>query len=182
MIRLFTALDLPPDIRERLVMLQSGVPGARWIRPENLHVTLRFIGEVDEHVVEDLDAALGRTVAPGFELRLEGVGYFGPVKRPANLWAGVERSDAIQFLHDKIDRALVAAGLSPDDRKFRPHVTLARLKADSRTDRIGRWLEENALFRAGPIPVSRFVLYRSHLGSDGSVYEPLMEYPLAEAA
>lgn len=179
MIRLFTALDLPEAVRQRLALLQSGVPGARWIRPENLHVTLRFLGEVEESVAEDLDAAFARAAAPGFELRLDGVGHFGPVRKPTSLWAGIERSEALQFLHDKIDRAAVAAGLGPDDRKFRPHVTLARLKGDAKADRVGRWLEDNALFQAGPIRVGQFVLFRSHLGSDGAVYEPLAEYPLA---
>ncbi|HET8728060.1 MAG TPA: RNA 2',3'-cyclic phosphodiesterase [Alphaproteobacteria bacterium] len=182
MIRLFTALDLPEAVRDRLAMLQSGVPGARWIRPENLHVTLRFIGEVDEHVAEDLDASLARAAAPGFDLRLSGVGHFGTERKPTTLWVGVERSDALQFLHDKVDRALVAAGLTPDDRKFKPHVTLARLRSHARVERVGRWLEANALFQAGPIRIDGFVLYRSHLGSEGSVYEPLVEYPLKEAA
>lgn len=182
MIRLFTALELPDALRQRLAMLQSGVPGARWVRAENLHVTLRFIGEVDDHLAEDLDAELTRAAAPGFDLRLAGVGHFGSARKPTSLWAGVERSDALRFLHDKIDRALVAAGRTADDRKFRPHVTLARLRSDARADRIGRWLEEHALFQAGPIRISRFVLFRSHLGSDGSVYEPLVEYPLEEAA
>lgn len=179
MIRLFTALPLPESTRERLSMLQAGVPGARWIRPENLHVTLRFIGEVDEGIAADLDAALGRATAPGFELRLGGVGHFGPARKPHSLWAGVERCEALQFLHDKIDRAVVAAGLQPDDRKFRPHVTLARLRPDVRHERVGRWLEDHALFQAGPIKVDDFVLFRSHLGAEGSVYEPLAEYPLA---
>src|SRR3546814_639172 len=101
MIRLFTALSLPDAVRSRLAMLQSGVPGARWIRPENLHVTLRFIGEVDQHVAADLDAELARTVAPGFDLSLDGVGHFGPARKPTSLWAGIGRSEALQFLHDK---------------------------------------------------------------------------------
>src|SRR3546814_8570820 len=96
MIRLFTALSLPDAVRSRLAMLQSGVPGARWIRPENLHVTLRFIGEVDQHVAADLDAELARTVAPGFDLSLDGVGHFGPARKPTSLWAGIGRSEALQ--------------------------------------------------------------------------------------
>src|SRR3546814_2214577 len=115
MIRLFTALSLPDAVRSRLAMLQSGVPGARWIRPENLHVTLRFIGEVDQHVAADLDAELARTVAPGFDLSLDGVGHFGPARKPTSLWAGIGRSAALPFLHDKIDRALVAAGLRSEE-------------------------------------------------------------------
>src|SRR3546814_15650442 len=88
MIRLFTALSLPDAVRSRLAMLQSGVPGARWIRPENLPVTLRFIGEVDQHVAADLDAELARPVAPGFHLSLDGVRPFGPARQPTPPRAG----------------------------------------------------------------------------------------------
>lgn len=177
MLRLFIALDLPGGIRDRLVMLQAGVPGARWIKPENLHVTLRFIGEVDDPVAQDIDAALRRVAAPGFELMLDGVGHFGTERKPQVLWAGIARSEPLQFLRDKIDRALVAAGLKPDERKFRPHVSLARLK-DAPADRVARWLGGNALFLAGPVAVQGFALYRSHLHNEGSIYEELAHYPL----
>lgn len=180
MIRLFVALDLPETVRERLALLQAGVPGARWTPPENFHVTLRFLGEVDEPAAEDVDAALRRVEAPSFDLALDGVGHFGTARKPQTLWADVDRSEPLRFLHDKVDRASVAAGLPPDDRKFHPHVTLGRLNAAARTDRVGRWLEDNALFRSQPIPIAAFTLYRSHLGSNGPAYEVLAEYPLTE--
>ena len=104
MLRLFVALDLPEPVRARLAMLQGGIPGARWIKPENFHVTLRFVGEVDDPVASDLDAALGRIAAPPFRLALQGVGHFGTERRPEALWAGVERVEALQFLRDKVDR------------------------------------------------------------------------------
>ncbi len=176
--RLFVALEIPGPVRERLALVQGGVPGARWVRPENLHLSLRFIGEVDEHAAADLDAQLGRITASGFDLRIADVGSFGPDRSPTTLWAGVARCDALQHLRDKVDRAVVAAGLTADDRKFKPHVTLARLK-NGRRDRVHRWLSDNAFLANAPFPVDRFVLFRSHLNRDGASYEALAEYPLA---
>ena len=175
--RLFVALELPDPVRERLALVQGGVPGARWVLPESLHLTLRFIGEVDEHAAADLDAQLGRISASGFDLRIADVGSFGPDRSPTVIWAGAPRCDALQHLRDKVDRAVVAAGLSADDRRFKPHVTLARMR-NSRRDRVHRWLSDNAFLSTAPFPIDRFVLFRSHLNRDGAVYETLAEYPL----
>ena len=176
--RLFVALEIPGPVRERLALVQGGVPGARWVRPENLHLSLRFIGEVDEHAAADLDAQFGRISAGGFDLRIADVGSFGPDRNPTVLWAGAPRCDALQHLRDKVDRAVVAAGLTADDRKFKPHVTLARLKNGHR-ERVHRWLSDNAFLSTAPFPVDRFVLFRSHLNRNGASYEALAEYPLA---
>ncbi len=177
MMRLFVAVELPEDVRARLSSLQAGVPGARWLAPENLHLTVRFLGEVDTGVAHDLDAELARIEAPGFAFRLDTVGFFGSERRPQTLWAGVERTEALQFLHAKVDRAAVAAGLAADDHKFHPHVTLGRLR-DTPMRRVRDWLTGNAPFQTGPIEADRFVLFRSHLGKEGPVYEPLAEYAL----
>ncbi|NBC34716.1 MAG: RNA 2',3'-cyclic phosphodiesterase [Alphaproteobacteria bacterium] len=180
MFRLFVALPLPEMIRQRLTMLQAGVPGARWVKPESLHLTLRFIGEVEGGAAEDLDAALRRLSAPAFSFRLSGVGHFGPDRKPQMLWAGVERNDALIFAQERVERAVVAAGQPASERKFKPHVTLARLKEPS-LPRVRRWLGEHGLFQTEDIRADRVVLYRSHLGTDGAHYEPLAEYPLEEA-
>lgn len=177
MLRLFVALELPQAVRDRLAMLQGGVPAARWVRPDNLHLTLRFIGEVDSGVAQDIDTALGRVHAPAFAIAIDGVGSFGTPKRPRALWAGMQPCPPLQFLHDKVDRAVVAAGLAPDDRKFRAHVTLARFK-ESPGPRLARWLGDNAMLRIGPIAVGHFVLYQSHLAGEGAIYQPLAHYPL----
>ena len=175
--RLFVALEIPGSVRERLALVQGGVPGARWIRPDNLHLSLRFIGEVDEHAAADLDVQLGRISASGFELKISDVGSFGPDRNPTVLWAGAPRCDRLQHLRDKVDRAVVAAGLKADDRRFKPHVTLARLKNGHR-ERVHRWLSDNAFLSTTPFPVDRFVLFRSHLNRDSASYESLAEYPL----
>ena len=177
MIRLFAALDFPPEIRERLAGLGGGVPGARWTEPGNLHLTLRFIGEVPEDTAADIDAALAEIEAPGFELVLDGVGMYGSSRNARILWVGVERSEALTHLQAKIESALVRCGLDPEERRFSPHVTLARLK-EAPKERVGRFLEERGLFRAGPVRIGHFTLYRSLLGKGGAVYEALREYPL----
>jgi len=177
MLRLFVALDLPEPVRDRLAGLQGGVPGARWVAPETMHLTLRFVGEVDDPTARDLDAALSRVDAPAFELSIVGVDCFEAQRKPQTLWAGVEAGPALAHLRDKVDRAAVAAGLGPDDRKFRPHVTLGRLKQAPR-ERVARWLAENGLLRLGPVAIDRFALYSSHLTADGPIYEELADYPL----
>ncbi|MGQ9366370.1 RNA 2',3'-cyclic phosphodiesterase [Azospirillum sp. ST 5-10] len=177
MIRLFVALELPEDLRQRLSGLGGGVPGARWAEPENLHLTLRFIGEVPDDRLHDIDAALATVEAPAFDVVLDGVGVFGSGRNARVLWAGVERNEALGHLQAKVESALVRGGLPRDERKFSPHVTLARLKEAPR-ERIGRFLEERGLFRAGPVPVDHFTLFRSHLGRTGAVYEALRDYPL----
>lgn len=177
MIRLFVALDFPEDVRQRLVGLGGGVPGARWTEADNLHLTLRFIGEVPEDQTAEIDDALSEISAPAFDVTLDGVGVFGSNRNARVLWAGVERSDALSHLQSKVESALVRCGLPAEERKFSPHITLARLK-DAPKDRIGRFIEERGLFRAGPIRMDHFTLYRSHLGKGAAVYEALREYPL----
>lgn len=177
MMRLFTALDFPEDVRERLAGLGGGVPGARWTEPENLHLTLRFIGEVPDDQAADIAAALSAVQAPAFDLVLDGVGVFGSGRNARILWAGVERSEALSHLQAKVESALVRAGVPAEERKFSPHVTLARLK-DAPQERIGRFLSDRGLFRAGPMRMEHFTLYRSHLGRTGPVYEAIGEYPL----
>ncbi|QQP89041.1 RNA 2',3'-cyclic phosphodiesterase [Skermanella rosea] len=177
MIRLFVALELPEAVRERLAGLGGGVPGARWTEPENLHLTVRFIGEVENGLLPDIDAALGSVSAPAFDLVLDGVGQFGSGSRSRVLWAGVERNDALVHLNQKVESALVRAGLPREERRYSPHVTLARLR-DAPQERVGRFIQDRGLFRAGPIRVEHFTLFESRPGSGGPVYDPLREYPL----
>jgi 2'-5' RNA ligase len=176
MIRLFVALELPESLRDRLVGLQGGVPGARWANDDQLHLTLRFIGEVDENVAHDIDDALSQIRAPGFELELSGVGEFGG-KNPRALWAGVRSNGALMHLQKKVETAIQRLGLEPETRKFSPHVTLARLRG-APSEKVMQFLSEYSLFASGPFRVDRFVLFSSHQGSGGSVYHPERVYPL----
>jgi len=175
--RLFVALSLPEDARTRLAALCSGLAGARWVSDENLHVTLRFIGEVGRSHAADIDDALSRIRAPAFPLAFSGVGMFGSGRRVRALWAGIEAEPRLVHLHDKVESAVVRAGLEPERRKFKAHVTLARFRDGTRA-RVGTWIEHNDAFSAGPYPADRFTLFESRLGGEGPHYEPFADYPL----
>jgi len=175
-IRLFVALEIPEVVRDRLTSMEGGVPGARWLSDDQLHLTLRFIGEVDDHVAHDIDDTLVGLRAPAFTLELAGVGEFGG-KNPRALWVGVRANDSLIHLQRKIETALQRIGLPAEERKFSPHVTLARLKSPPR-DKVMAFLSYHALFTSTPFPVNRFVLFSSHQGSGGSVYHAERVYEL----
>lgn len=177
MIRLFVGIALPPELRLRLSLLCSGVPGAKWVDPGNLHLTLRFIGETDEGMASDIDAALAQIRAPRFPLTLVGTGHFGNGELPRTLWVGVEKNPALMQLHQKVESALTRLELPPEPRKYAPHVTLARLKQPG-LSRLQEFLRESALFRAPPFPVERFSLIASYLTKSGAIYEDQADYPL----
>jgi 2'-5' RNA ligase len=175
-IRLFVALPIPEPIARRLILVQAGIPGARWIEARNLHVTLRFIGEVEEHVAAEIDEALAAIRAPAFDLTVNGFGTFGS-KNPHALWAGVEKVPELVHLQAKADSAVNRCGVDPEPRKFTPHITLARLKG-APVARLQAFIAGSSPFQAGPERVDHFILYRSHLGRSGAEYEALAEYPL----
>lgn len=175
MIRLFVALPLPESVRLHLSMLNGGVPGARWIPSENYHITLRFIGNVENHVADDIDAALSTISTAPFELSFSGVGYFGKASAARSLWAGIARNGALDHLQAKIEPALTRAGLAPEHRRFVPHVTLARLKR-APSGRVEQFVADHAGFRSAPITIDRFALFSSFLSSSGAIYTPEAEY------
>ena len=176
MLRLFVGIEFPPELRLQLSLLCHGVPGARWVDPGNLHLTLRFIGEIDEGLAHDVDGALVRLKAKRFTLQLAGTGTFGG-NRPHALWVGVERDPALLTLRDKIEQALIRTGLEPEQRRFSPHVTLARLRAPE-LDKLAEYLAVHSRFRAPPLPVEQFSLIASFPTKAGSVYEDQADYPL----
>ena len=177
MIRLFVGIELPPELRLRLSLLFGGIPGARWVDPGNLHLTLRFIGEVDEGTASDIDETLAQIRSPRFTLTLAGTGHFGTGETPRALWVGVEKNPALLQLHDKIEMALMRLGLEPEPRRYAPHVTLARLKQVA-VPRLQEFLRDNALFRAEPFRVERFSLIASYPTKSGSIYEDQADYDL----
>ena len=178
--RLFAGIALPADVRERLGGLCAGLAGVRWVAVENMHVTLRFIGDVDRAAGDDVHAALSSVAAPAFALRLAGIGCFESRGRVRTIWAGIEKSASLDHLADKVESAIVRAGFEPGGRKFKGHVTLARLK-NVPLARIGGYLESHSAFAAEPFSVESFALFRSHLGKGGPVYERLADYALAAA-
>ncbi len=178
--RLFVALSLPETVRAGLARLCHGLPGARWVDPDNLHLSLRFLGELDGAAAADVDAALGRVHAPAFEVALSGLGHFGEGRNLRALWVGVEPNPALMHLQERIEQALVRAGLEPEGRKYKAHVTLARFRKNPRARLLG-YLAENNLVHAGPFPVRDFKLYSSFLASSGALYRVEAAYPLEEA-
>ncbi len=176
--RLFVALDLPHSLRERLSWMAGGLPGARWLAPENYHVTLRFIGELPGYRAEEVDLALAGLRAPGFTLALKGVGTFEKAGRVNSLWVGVERTPPLEHLQSKIETALQRAGLEPERRRFTPHVTLARMDGVPAA-KIAAWVQGHNLFRSQPVAVEHFTLFSSRLGKEQAVYTPEVEYELA---
>jgi 2'-5' RNA ligase len=177
--RLFVALDLPWELRERLGLLAGGLPGARWVVPENLHLTLRFIGEVNGPQAEDVDLALANLRARAFPLRLTGLGIYSKNGRPATLWIGAERSEALDRLQTKIETALQRAGLEAERRRFTPHVTLARLDATVAEPKLGAYIQAHNLFAAASVQIGHFALFSSRRGKEQSVYTSEVEYTLA---
>jgi 2'-5' RNA ligase len=175
--RLFVALSLPETLRSRLCGLCSGLPGARWVAPENLHLTLRFIGEVDGREAEDIDAALSGIRFPRFPLTLSGVGEFGDGRRLRSVWVGVESNELLERLQAKVEQAVQRAGQPPEKRRFKPHVTLARFKSHP-GGKLQDYFTERALFRCPPFEVTGFTLYSSYLAHEGAIYAPEAVYPL----
>ena len=177
--RLFVGLEMPWQLRQRVAVLAgAGVPGARWVPPENYHVTLRFIGEAPGHLAEEIDHALAALQAPAFDLTLSGIGTFGKGGRSQTLWLGVERNDMLERLQGKIETALQRCGLEPERRRFQPHVTLARLENTSEA-KLAAFVQAHNLFRSDPFLVDHYTLFSSLLGKDHAVYRPEVEYGLA---
>lgn len=168
--RLFVAIDLPQSIKEHLKTLCFGLPGARWVKPEQLHLTLRFIGEVDGGVFHDIKQALFEIDVPQFSMQLDGLGCFPPRGRPRVLWTGIKPCPELIHLQKKIETVLTKqVGLSPEGRKYSPHIAIART-AKTPAPRVGRYIEEYGLYLSEPFTVDEFRLYSSFLGRNGAVH------------
>lgn len=174
--RLFSGLVLPVEIRDSLAGLRQPLPGARWIDPDNLHLTLRFFGDVDNNTAREIDGALARIDTGAFELQLKGLGAFGGAE-VRNIWAGVEQSPLLEALAAATERAARIAGLPPERRNFKPHVTIARFKS-TRAEAIARFLQRHGAFRTPPFAVDRFALFSSKPRTGGGPYVIEETYPL----
>jgi len=177
--RLFVALRPPPAIRALLVRAMGGVPRARWQEDDQLHLTLRYVGEVERPVAENIALALGQVHAAAPTVALAGVGAFDKQGRVDTLWAGVTPHDSLAALHRKVDQALVRIGLAPERRAYLPHVTLARLpRAAGAGVEIERWRADQAMLGSEPFALDSMILYESHLGRDRARYEAVACFPL----
>lgn len=174
--RLFVAIRPPAPIRRQLIDVMGGVSGARWQSDEQLHLTLRFIGEVDRHRAEDVHAALGAVHHPRFPVRVEGLGTFDRRGVPEVIWAGVQPPGPLHALHKKVDQACARVGIPPDSRAFHPHITLARMKRGAGP--VGNLVTGSGGFVTPMFEVTHFGLFESQLTPEGAVYTQVERYPL----
>ena len=174
--RLFTGIEIPAKVASGLAALRGGLPGARWIEPENYHMTLRFIGDVDEVVAHEIGELLGRVRRSGFELLFDRLDQFGG-NRPRAVFAAAGANPALAELQAEHERLLRRIGFPPESRKFSPHVTLARLR-DSTTRAVAEYLATRGLFRSTAFRVERFVLFSSRASTGGGPYVVEADYPL----
>lgn len=174
--RLFTALEIPRDAALSLSLMRGGLPGARWIDVENYHMTLRFIGDVAGHVADEIVEALDRVRRPSFDMILSGVGAFGS-KKPHAVYAAVAPSPELNALQAEIDRICSRVGAPSDQRKFVPHVTLARLRNSNPLD-VAAYLSAHGNFAALPFSIGRFVLMSSRDSIGGGPYVVEEAWPL----
>lgn len=176
MARLFVGLELPEDIKHQLLKVQGRVPGARWQTAEQLHLTLNFIGDADALLEQNIRQALQDLPSPAFEIALAGVGRFGKPGRPGALWAGVVPEAPVIALQRQIGGRLAAIGLRPESRPYKPHVTLARLRASNEESKA--FLQAHADLASVAFPITRASLFSSVLGEGGSRYQVIGRFPL----
>jgi 2'-5' RNA ligase len=176
--RLFVALDLPADIKKSLTPLARGLGDVRWTSPDQQHVTLRFIGEIDNGRANDVADALSLVPGRPFELQLKGIGHFPPRGEPKVIWTGVAGNPELKDLKRRIDKALKQAGLGSDQQKYTPHVTLARLRRPPAQAGLATYLMRHSLYQSRPFPNSGFHLYSSWLQPEGPDYQLEASYQL----
>lgn len=175
--RVFVAIDLPEEIKLAIGSLRFPLPGAKWVAEAQIHLTLRFVGDVDDKFLKSIVASLSGIVAAPFSLAIQGVGCFPPKRNPKVLWVGVGRSSALFGLQGDVEKALVGNGLEPEGRPFSPHLTIARLK-ETPTDRIAPFLQQYLRFTTHSFPVTQFILYSSTLTPQGAIHRQEALFPL----
>ena len=176
MIRLFTALELPEAVVGQLALMRGGVVGARWLEPEDYHVTLRFIGDIDARAAHDIAETLGDIRRPKAYVRFDGLSWFGGDK-PRAIVAKVKGDPALMDLQAEQERRLRRIGIAPETRKFTPHVTLARLRGVAQAA-VADYLASRGALQAEAFWAQRFVLYSARDGSGGGPYVVEAAYPL----
>jgi len=178
--RLFIAVPIPVKMKDKLLSLKLNIPGARWVDRDQLHLTLKFIGEVKDQSLNDIRDNLSEILMEKFLLKIKGVGFFPPGNSPKVLWAGLEKQPELTRLRNKIDTNLNSLGIKRGGGKFRPHITLARLKS-SNISRVLEFLKVNNPFLTELFQVKEFSLYSSRLYPDGAVHSLEAVYPLVKS-
>jgi len=174
--RLFVAIRPPEYIRDLLIDAMDDSPALRWVGDEQLHLTLRFIGEVERPLANDIAAELERLRSPKFEIRVSGVGKFEQRSGGA-LWAGIEPKAPVAALAAKVERAVHQTGLEPERRAFMPHITLARWNRRN-AEAVDAFLRRNADLGSKTFDVDSFILFESKLSRHGPHYEEVAAFRL----
>jgi 2'-5' RNA ligase len=174
--RLFVAIRPPEEVRDLLIDAMDDSPALRWVGDEQLHLTLRFIGEVERPMANDIAAALDRVRSSNFQIRISGAGKFEKRSGGA-LWAGVEPKIPVVGLAAKVERALQQVGLEPEHRAFSPHITLARWNRRN-SEAVEAFLRRNSDLHSDPFDVDRFILFESKLSRHGPHYEEIAAFAL----
>lgn len=179
MIRAFLAIDVPDEVRHRLSLLQYLLPLPNPVDAENLHLTLSFLAEQPDHVLEAVHDALTALHLPQFALTIKGVGLFGGAK-PRLVYAAVQPDDGLMRLQTKVETATRRAGVAIPSQRYVPHITLGRFKPmpPDAVMALERALVEHAAFHCAPFTVTKYSLFASHTGPKGGWYENLADYPL----
>ena len=175
--RLFVAIRPPEEIRDLLIDAMDDSPALRWVGDEQLHLTLRFIGEVERPLANDIAAALGGLRSQRFDLRISGIGKFEQ-RNGGALWAAVQPKEPVAALAAKVERGLQQVGLEPERRAFMPHITLARWNRRN-AEAVDAFLRRNSDLRSDPFAVEEFILFESRLSRHGAHYEDVSRYALA---
>lgn len=178
--RLFIAIEFPDDVKKALIRLRKDIPGARWVPAEHIHLTLAFLGEVDETILGRLTGELSHIQSPAFNLCFTGTGCFPDRRRPRVLWVGLEPEPRLNVLAAKVRAAVLACDIPQEERPFTPHVTLARLKLPASRD-AGAFLDQHIKKILPPLSVREFTLFQSRLTPQAAVHIPIKIFPLAAA-
>jgi RNA 2',3'-cyclic 3'-phosphodiesterase len=178
MYRLFIALDLPDEVKDDLANICFGIPGAKWVPKDQMHLTVRFIGDISEQGYHAVASALSDVVASSFSIDIKSVGYFPPHNNPKLLWVGIEKNGPIMDLRKAVEACLRQADVEPEERKFAAHITLARLGPNTPIRAIADFLSAHGLFKIGSIAVKEFYLYSSVLTPSGAVHRKEATYTL----
>lgn len=175
--RCFVAIPLPKRVKRELIDLQQPIKKLRWQKMDQFHLTLKFLGDVSGDNIEALQTELSNIKRPAFSLSLEGFGYFPKGKNPRVLWAGIEENSALKTLRDKVEKKCVSAGFEAEERPFKPHITLGRMKGASKSE-VMEFINQHKQFEISDIPIDKFVLYQSKLHPEGAEYIELKTFRL----
>lgn len=176
--RLFIAIELPDEIKKQLEEMRTDIPGSRWVPLEQIHLTLSFLGEVDDTALDLLSGALATINVPGFNLCFSGTGCFPDRRRPRVLWLGLEPEPLLSNLASLVREAVLACDIPQEERPFSPHITLARLKFPAPRE-VGSFLDQPQKLELPPVMVREFTIFRSILTSQGAIHTPVKTFVLS---